>query len=294
MGLLDKFNSIEITADTRISDADRRFCQRQKKAYDHARTALKAMADYSSRFLDEQREIEGEDYGTFLGEFKPSQYIDTLRDSHKRFIHRLFVYFRSSYNVTISEGDAEEVLLPKKPDRSGWGSDRKEWEAYNQNLEDLELDYPEILDQIFIQLGGFSFQDKAIHELKEASRSAGFNNYNGKKTFEQKKAVISFSGYACSFDSWHEQWYHGEHQIKLADSTKNVIRALIYFEYGVIDAGYCPLNMLLGYEWTTSETELPVNMDKLKSVKCFKNGRVDFRFTSEAYAREFAEEYLER
>ena len=50
--------------------------------------------------------------------------------------------------------------------------------------------------------------------------------------------------------------------------------------------------MLLGYDWTTSETELPVNMDKLKSVKCFKNGRVDFRFTSEAYAREFAEEYL--
>ena len=27
-------------------------------------------------------------------------------------------------------------------------------------------------------------------------------------------------------------------------------------------------------------------------IKCFKNGRVDIRFTSEAYARQFAEEFL--
>lgn len=52
------------------------------------------------------------------------------------------------------------------------------------------------------------------------------------------------------------------------------------------------LNTLLGYNWTTYNTEMQLGLEKLKSVKCFKNGRVDIRFTSEAFAREFAETFL--
>lgn len=294
MGLLEKFEKIEISADDRISNEDRVFCQKQKASYDHARKSLKAMADLGNKLLGEQKEIEKEVISSFLGNFKPDAYLDTLRNSHKVFIHSLFQHFRSKYKVTIDADKADEVLLPKKPEGYDWGSNRKEWEAYNQRLIDMELDYPEILDQIFIQLGGFSFKDKAIHELKEASRAAGWNQYNGKKEYELKKAVISFGGYACSYDSWYEKWHDEKHRIKLPDSTKAVIRSLRYFEYGTMNVEYSPLNELLGYDWETEVNELPVNRNKIKSVKCFKNGRVDIRFTSEAYAREFANEYLER
>lgn len=294
MGLLDKFEKIEISADDRISVEDRIFCQKQKASYDHARKSLKAMADLGFKLLEEQREIENEDISSFLGNFKPDAYMDTLRNSHKAFIHSLFRYFRSKYNVTIDADKAEEVLLPKEPDEHGWQRDLKAWEIYHNTLNTLELDYHEILDQIFIQLGGFSFKDKAVHELKEASRDAGWSQYNGKKTYELKKAVISFGGYACSYDDWYEKWHDEKHRIKFPDSTKSVIRSLRYFEYESVNVGYSPLDVLLGYDWETPENELRVNMEKLKSVKCFKNGRVDFRFTSEAYAREFANEYLER
>lgn len=110
--------------------------------------------------------------------------------------------------------------------------------------------------------------------------------------YEQKKSVLTFTGYGCSFDSWHEQWHKGEYEIKLTDGMKEIIRALAYFEYGEI--GYIPyaFNCLLGWSWTTTETERQFDMEKLKSIKCFKNGRVDIRFTSEAYARQFAEEFL--
>lgn len=296
MNILEKFNSVEVTADTRISEDDRRFCQAQKEAYDHARKSLKFMEERATVFLNEQTSllapVEGEVHSTYLGKFDPKDFTETLHNSHKRFIANIVRYFRSRYNVTIKEYPIEEVVLPQKPKERGWSYVPEEWSAYQRSLDELSLEYTDILDQIFIQLGGYSFQDKAVQELKEASHNAAWSSYNGTKRYEQKKAVLTFSGCACSFDSWHEKWYHGEHQIQLSDSTKNIIRSILYFEYGTINSGCTPLDKLLGYNWTTEETELQVNMEKLKSVKCFKNGRVDFRFTSEAYAREFAEQFL--
>lgn len=185
----------------------------------------------------------------------------------------------------------EEVLLPKEPDRySSYNS--AEYKEYYGAVENTELKYEDILDQIFIQLGGFSFQEKALNELKQKAHDAAWNRYYGNKCYEQKKAVISFSHYACSFDSWHEEYYHGEHEIQLTDGMKNIIRALAYFECGDTSSIPWTLNTLLGYNWTTYNTEMQLGLEKLKSVKCFKNGRVDIRFTSEAFAREFAETFL--
>lgn len=295
MSLIDKFNSVEITADTRISEVDRKFCQTQKEAYDHARAALKFMAEHSQKYLDEQTAIlercENESYGTYLGDFKPSKFTEELRESHDRFISRIFYYFQHKYKVTIDSSDADDVLLPKKPE-GGWRYNEEEWKAYNKTVAELSLDYQAVLDQIFIQLGGFSFQDKAVQELKQKAHDAAWNSYRGNKTYEQKKAVISFTGYACSFDSWHEEYHKGEHQIKLSDSMKNVIRALVHFEYNSTDHTPYSLTVLLGYSWETYGTEMSVGLEKIKSIKCFKNGRVDIRFTSEAFARQFVEDYL--
>ena len=36
------------------------------------------------------------------------------------------------------------------------------------------------------------------------------------------------------------------------------------------------------------------NMEKVKNIKLFKNGRVDIKFSSAAYAQEFVENYLRR
>ena len=134
--------------------------------------------------------------------------------------------------------------------------------------------------------------DPEIRELKEKCHKEAWNSYTGKRDFEQKKAVLSFTRYACSFDSWHEQWHKGEYEIKLADGMKDVLRAIAYFEYGQID--YIPgaFHDLLGWSWTTTETERKCFMEKVKNIKCFKNGRVDVRFTSEEYARQFADEFL--
>ncbi|MBQ8401221.1 MAG: hypothetical protein IJX14_04750 [Clostridia bacterium] len=304
MNLLNKFNAIEIAADTRISEADRVYCQTQQEAYDHARGVLKVMAERSRADMDEQVRLlgrNGEDVyetATYLGKVRPSDFADSLRDSHSLFIGRIFSYFRQTYKVTISESDAKEVLLPKKPDDSR-AYTKEEIQSlseavktYNESLNNLALKYSDILDQVFIQLGGFTFKDKAVQELKDAAHKAGWNSYNGKKAYEQKKAVLSFPGYACHFDGWYEEYHKGEHQIELTDSMKAVVRALAHFDLGIMSDFPYRFSVLLGYNWKTDDTEMPFHLDKLKSIKCFKNGRVDVRFTSEAYARQFAAEYL--
>lgn len=300
MSLLDKFNSIEVKADTRISEHDREFCVAYHEAYVKGRTALKSLRQSVEEYLNEQQSIISRvvpkdkmyDRSFFLGDSVHAHDItNNLRNSHRVLISALVSYFERTYKVSLEADKIEEVLLPKEPDRySSYNS--AEYKEYYGAVENTELKYEDILDQIFIQLGGFSFQEKALNELKQKAHDAAWNRYYGNKCYEQKKAVISFTHYACSFDSWHEEYHHGEHEIQLTDGMKNVIRALAYFECGDTSSIPWTLNTLLGYNWTTYNTEMQLGLEKLKSVKCFKNGRVDIRFTSEAFAREFAETFL--
>lgn len=300
MSLLDKFNSIEVKADTRISERDREFCMAYHEAYVKGRAALKSLRQLVEEYLNDQQSIisrvvpkdEMYDRSFFLGDSVHVHDITScLRNAHHVLISALVSYFERTYKVSLEASEIEEVLLPKEPDRYA-SYNSAEYKEYYEAVESTELKYEDILDQIFIQLDGFSFQEKALNELKQKAHDAAWNRYYGNKCYEQKKAVISFAHYACSFDSWYEEYYHGEHEIQLTDGMKNVIRALAYFECGTADNIPWTLNTLLGYQWRTYNTEMQLGLEKLKSIKCFKNGRVDVRFTSEAFAREFAEMFL--
>lgn len=57
MSLLDKFNSIEVKADTRISECDREFCMVYHEAYVKGRAALKSLRQSVEEYLNEQQSI---------------------------------------------------------------------------------------------------------------------------------------------------------------------------------------------------------------------------------------------
>ena len=289
MNLLDKFNAVEVKADTRISEDDRLFCQTHQEAYDLARSALREMAEKSAKHREAELAVLsriGERSYTryFTGE--PSKFYDSLDASHGNFINGIVSYFAGKYNVKLEESDIKDFLIPKKPNYYRWDTGAKEaQEQYMEKLRSLALRYEDVLDQIFIQLGGCSFQDKALQEMKDRCHVAAWNTYHGKKEYEQKKAVLSFSGYFCHWDTWYS-----DPHIELSDGMKHIIEALSYFESGAIKGVIHELSDLVDYRFGVPEFE--INRKKIKSVKCFKNGRVDIRFQSEAYAREFAETFL--
>ena len=69
MNLVEKINQVEIKADTRISGADRAFCERQQRAYDAAREALKELDFTWTDCISQQKMIlDGEQaYTYYLG-----------------------------------------------------------------------------------------------------------------------------------------------------------------------------------------------------------------------------------
>lgn len=292
MSLLDKFEQVEIKTDARISPADLNYCKTHQEAYEKARVALKSLGQQISVLRDEQEHVlssvEDKYYrDVYLGaseSLKSNDVYSTLDNTHISFISRIVGYFENHYKVSIERDKVEENLLPKKPE-NGWRRNEDEWIEYNNKLRALTLHYEDILEQIFMQLEGFSFQEKALNELKQAAHKAAWNEYHGNKNFEQKKATISFTSYACHFDSW----YSSPH-VNLSDSMKDVIKAVAYFEYGTQEYLGHGFSQLCGYSFDCTIYEF--DMDKVKQIKCFKNGRVDIKFTSEAYARQFVEEYL--
>ncbi len=292
LSLLEKFEQVEIKEDTRISVADRQVCEIHQKAYEKAREGLRSLAEQLSGLEQEQKdilssvmkEIWTDQYISSQTDIKSSSIYKNLDGTHKRFVNSIASYFADHYHVSIDIDAIEETLLPHEPGNSRRCGEA-EIEEYTRRMRNLTLNYEDILEQIFIQLDGYSFQDKAEKELKDAAHEAAWHRYNGKKKYEQKKAVICFTSYACRFD----KWYQAPH-ISLSDDMKSVIKALEYYEFGASNVHNCGFAQLLGYSF--NETVFDFTFEKVKQIKCFKNGRVDIRFTSEAYARQFVEEYL--
>lgn len=295
MDLLTKFEAVEVKSDTRISQADRIFCEAHQAAYGTAKTALLELGFFWDDMQDQQRELlapTGTSSDTYLityGGLKLSnedirQQIHSL---HTVFINQLVSYFSKTYHFSIAWNDLAKNLLPKEPtDR--WTDDYKELaEKYTQDMENLSLRYTDILEQIFLQTGGRAFYEQALHELKEKCHQAAWNSGNGSPRFEQKKSVLQFTGYACSFRSWY-----GDGSWELTDRMKDILRGISHFETGNFESIPGSLSRAIGrYDSSVNQYEFP-DCGKIQSLRMFKNGRVDLKFTSESHALQFVDEYM--
>ncbi len=192
--LLNKFDAIQVQADTRISEEDRHVCEIHQQAYDQAREDLRSLAEQLEALEQAQEKTLSavvEDYYTdgYLNPIKSEKIYDQLDRTHKTFIHFVIAYFQKRYKVSIDEDKVKDALLPPKP-KHDWRWTQAAADAYTNSLRTLKLSYQDIVEQIFLQLGGYSFQEKAVKELKDAAHEAAWSNYGHSKSYEQKKTVI--------------------------------------------------------------------------------------------------------
>lgn len=321
MGLLEKFDQVEIKADDRISDDDREFCASQQEAYEKAREILKQVAQIAGDGQAEQETLlkrgGREVYTTYLGsnhDFGAEKFLGKLDDTHREFVNKIVSYFARKYHVSLDETPIYDAFVQKKPEEPRHKyyyrnySDLTDEEvddlrainsAYHEAVSKVEeanralvIRYEKILDYIFAQLGGGSFRDVAIKELKEACHAACWYDHNGQPKFEQKKAVIRYTGYGCGIDYIHEKYKDKdeESEFHLTDDMKKVMAALSYFELGTQAVGMDSINHLCGYRVVGAKHPIPGK--KVVGVQLYKTNRVDIRFSSEAYAREFVEQYM--
>lgn len=291
MSLLDKFSAVEIKADSRISEEDRDFCQKHQKVYLEAREGLLFLKKKWKDLYDSQMAVME---SISESEYTRERYIriEGLSTSNlsskiellpELFITSLVTYFNDKYHVSVSCDEVKKALLPESP-KHDWEKSRSK--EYHKMMRDFTLSYEDVIEQIFVQLGGRTFEQRALDELKEKCHSFAWNTYHNRVEYEIKNDTIQFIGYACHYDAWLSRcvW-------KFNDGMKSVLRALAHFETRQLD--YLPKDIafLVSYEDKCSSS-YEFDYEKLKRIRMFKNHRVDVKFASKELAHQFAEQYL--
>lgn len=294
MNLVEKINQVKIKADTRISGADRAFCERQQRAYDAAREALRELDFTWTDCISQQKMIlDGEQaYTYYLGNdcnLKTACFRDELERLHEHFINRLTSYFARTYSVDLSAQSITERLLPSNSSKGIFEREKAEEAeaAYHKAMRELALRYTDVLDQIFIQLGGRSFQERAFWEIQQRCCSAVWNTYKNEPQYVQQKDIIHFYCHFCGCDAdWTPpRW-------SMTDRAKNVLWGVVHFETGSYTMVPAVLSDFFSYRDVRQACTDFHGYSKLRQIRLFKNGRMDIRFASSELAEQFIDIYL--
>lgn len=298
MNMLEKFAKVEINLADKISTVDKAVCEVLQAAYDAALAAIKQQKALINKSCTEQDELIAQlPDKYFCSDYLGDTFSEDKMDEQSKKVHELFVsnianWFASHYSVKLDRSEVCDLLIPKEPNRwdlDDMDLDRKEIREkidamsmeYQVKMDNLHLRYEDVLNWIFQQLDGFSFEEKALQEMKEQCKRAS-HSYNGSPNFELKKAVLSF-GYGCQHSDWRDSW-------QIRGDMKDIIRGLIAYDTGIFNE--VPYNYAYLFSYDIEQQLITIDGTKVSSVKLFKNGRVDVRFQSETYAREFVENFL--
>lgn len=295
MDLLQKFAGVEVKEDAHITEADKHFCTAHQAAYDNARSALPELLCMWEDMQSQQTEL-------LAGTDTPSTFYlssgdnieiskDAIREQifslHSLFIGKLVSYFNKTYHLSLSITDMEDILIPQKP-ADKWTDDYEDRvRKYTEDMLNLSLRYTDILSQIYVYTDGRELSEQALHELKGKCHLAAWRTSNGQACFTQKKSTLLFNGYACSYQDRYGGGYW-----ELAQSTNDILQGIAHFETGNLSCIPGSLANIIGKYSLHSDFYELYGCEKVQSLKLYKNRRVDIKFTTEEYARQFISEYL--
>lgn len=296
MDLLEKFESVRPDTNTRISGADRAFCEAHQAAYENALATLQELGYFWDDMVAQQEETlspVGTPPCLYLlsqGDLKISgdAIRGQLKSLHALFIGQLVSHFSKTYHISISAETIEEKLLPVKPPDKWTAEARALAEKYSHEPESLSLRYNDILELILFQTGGRAFADQALYELKESCLRAAWDAGKKRADYTRKNCTIQFTHYACNFRSY----YRASGSWDLSEKMKAIVKGLAHFETGGFPDSQEPFTKLAYGRFLDSNEYSFSGCQKIQSMKLFKNGRADIRFSTESYAIQFVEGYL--
>ena len=128
MDLLQKFSQVEIRADTRITEADRAFCQKHQEAYQAALGTFRQLLALWKEACGQQRHVlyDSENPRYVWNHYLTSKKFPELDDIqvnlhileiHKKFISMVVSYLNAAYHLTIDADAVEEKFIPSLKDR---------------------------------------------------------------------------------------------------------------------------------------------------------------------------------
>lgn len=269
MDILNIFNDIEIKNTNRLGGEDLEFCQLQEKIYnkiyniyENLSQSIQEVNNNEVKELNEKFKYTSANYThTFTNAITYEHRIGDLKNNINKLSHNIISgitsYFSHKYNVEI---DYEKIINMAK---------------------DKRIDYNFVVDLIFEQLGGFSFEDKSkqqiIDKLKEDTKQ--YSREKQKVTVKNNKVIIIDFLYG---DSWNKNKL-SYHSYKKLENLFNAVNSYCHNEQ---NSEY--IKELYNIQ---SFGEYELNFSCCTSTKFYKNGKVDLVFSNGIKALEFANEY---
>lgn len=294
MDLLKKFDTVTIRTADLISEADRQFCQKEQGLYSDAVEGFYQIATLWMNMRAHQRaacepgncdERQKQKYliSHWWEGISVRDIIRHIFSIHRFFINTIVAYLNETYFLNLASFVLEGKLIPEEPSPD-YENDEVDWSAYPPFV----LKYDEIIAQILKDFNGRTFEEQAIYELLDGCHKAVWDSRSHSAKFEQKKNTVKILYGACGYG-----YYNGYEQWHVERDMKYVLKGLARFETDALGTYPRGINSLISdtvrlwYDlW-----EFPQCV-KFDRIRLFKNGRMDIRFTSEEYARQFADEYF--
>lgn len=322
-GILEKLQKVQIKNKSRLSQEDQVFCEKQQELYDKVRN------HYLSMFIDMEKLHKQElsfwnelttERGITVNDVYYQEFIhldidkqnEFIIEVHNCFIKNIVLFFNKKYGLEIESSSWERYIHIETPQEPycpdhyfRLSADEKK--AYKEKMSDYQnkcneykmqiiysrIHYDNILDDIFIYLGGFSFQEKVNYVIKEdAKKTLKYANC----TVKNKK--ISFQGLTYTSISFFKKY-----EINLCSKDYlAVLRALSYYDSDHEDISIYggwkeKFTTFSSYSKKSEETgifaEHETHGNKVQRFKYYKNGRWDVIFDTGTHALEFAKEFLD-
>ncbi len=261
LDILSQFDSIKIENSTRIDAEDKIYCEKHNKAYhetlnNYKETLYNWIILHNSQIKELSYNRNGytytEEYISYFGGGNGiciDKLIQDIGKIKEKFIRRITNYFETKYHVTIDN----YKIIEKYKDKFDYHKKENPDKTLKVDLiEYVEIDYNTILDEIFLQLNGFNFKEKAIDEIKQKARMPLY------------------------WYSYRKQWNYeikGK-TIKFRTNIKNIQPALYFYDNNETNLIDCYTH------------------NKVDDYKLFDNGNTDIKFYSAEYALDFAKRYL--
>ncbi|UXJ71388.1 hypothetical protein [Lysinibacillus fusiformis] len=265
--LLEKLEQVEMTTETRISSQDNEHCIQQEKLYKGAFTLLKNTLDAFEAHYELQVNDFNLDYSKrgYIDSHDDIRHIKTRIDSnYEKFVSRMVSYFEKEYTVTLDANCIIEKYTPES------------------------IDYSKVVEEIFEQLGGLNFSEKAEQELIANSRSLVRNKSNIKIT-KSKITIAYLVNWSTGWNDKYRLGYSNNNIEKLFEAlshfenkeTKMLEPFKVHFE--LLKKGEEEYDIFKKYDYSLS---------KVAGIRFYKNLKVEIFLMSNEDADTFNSSYL--
>lgn len=281
MGIADKFGNFQIKKTDRISKEDQEWLSHREKMYKRALMIQKSVYDIYKAEDGTYTEEDRDEFSSFtVNDFGVPKRVSQIQDSY---ISGIFSYFSRKYHVEL------------KNEFEHYDYDRElyRYSSKKEPVKDLaidEIDYHTVLEKIFDQLGGMSFEEKAIKEVKDKLKSKCYNSYHDTWRIKIKGNKFIYTDGYCSKEIYFDYYNFGS-----TEWLRAFLDALSCNTYGKkthiqsLNRLYDSYHVRLENDDFQDGFSAPeVGVDH---IKFYKNGRVDVTFKSGEFCRNFAREW---